>query len=107
MGTKLLSASAPLTSGPFGTGAVIQPGSNRYLVGGEVTGRPELLRAGGVVGLESFPVKLTQSPIETVPGGLAVVLLLAVIAYAESYLRSLQIGRRRRFVRRQAGPKAR
>ncbi|HVA43154.1 MAG TPA: hypothetical protein VNF50_06710, partial [Acidimicrobiales bacterium] len=40
------------------------------------------------------PVQLSQQPIETAPGGLAVVLFLAVVAYAESYLRSLRRGRK-------------
>ena len=94
LGATLLSVSAPLTSGPFGTGAVIEPGSNRYLVAGQVTGQLQILRAGSVVGTQSFPVQLSQQPIETAPGGLAVVLFLAVVAYAESYLRSLRRGRK-------------
>ena len=67
----------------------------RWVVGGAVRGRVELVAADGSVTAQEFDVQPQQAPYLTLMGTGSVLLLLFVLAYLESLLRSLRRGRRR------------
>jgi serine/threonine-protein kinase len=66
----------------------------RYIVGGKLSGSLRLTGAHRVVS-DDFPAKVTRSPFGTFLGWVGVVLLLVVLAFAESLLRGLRRGYRR------------
>jgi serine/threonine-protein kinase len=67
----------------------------RWVVGGAVRGRVELLAADGSVTAQEFDVRPQQAPYLTLMGTGSLLLFLFVMAYLESLLRSLRRGRRR------------
>jgi serine/threonine-protein kinase len=67
----------------------------RWVVGGAVRGRVELVAADGSVTAQEFDVHPQQAPYLTLMGTGSLLLLLFVLAYLESLLRSLRRGRRR------------
>jgi hypothetical protein len=96
-------ADAPLTVGPVatvpgaspdGTVAAIDVSSARYLAGGRLAGRIELLAGGIVVGEQRFGATTSSSGLLTAAGVVTLLLLMFVLAYAESFARSLRRGRR-------------
>ncbi len=91
LGGKLVHATSPITRAPSVESVDL---GGRYLVGGALTGTVALLRSGHVVGSFAFPARTTQRAIATVSGVAPLLLLLFVLAYAESNLRSLRRGRR-------------
>src|SRR4029077_8165444 len=62
---------------------------------GTLTGHLELTAAGASVGEQEFAAKSESSGLLTVPGVLAIVLLLVGLSFAESVLRPLRRGHRR------------
>src|SRR5207302_4945418 len=75
--------------------ASIDAAGSRYLVGGKAKGTVRLLAGAAERGHRSFPVKLHQPALLTAPGAVGLLVLLFVVAYAESLLRSLRRARRR------------
>jgi len=75
--------------------AGIDAASSRYLVAGKAKATVRLLAGGTERGYRSFPVKLHQAALLSAPGAVGLLVLLFVIAYAESLLRSLRRARRR------------
>jgi hypothetical protein len=96
LGQQVASATAALTPshGPNPAQTAQVDLGGRYLVGGSFTGKVVLLRSNQDVGDWSFPAHTTQLGFLSVPGAVSVLLLLFVIAYAESLLRSLRRGKR-------------
>jgi len=88
------STSVPLVRGPRGWRTALDASSGRYLVGGKLAGTLKLSGPQGTVS-DDFGVQVTRSPLATFGGVVGIVLLLFVVAYAESLLRSLRRGRRR------------
>jgi serine/threonine-protein kinase len=88
------STPVPLVRGTTGLRTTLDASSGRYVVGGKLAGT---LKLAGPQGTENddFGVQVTRSPFSTFGGVLGIVLLLFVVAYAESLLRSLRRGRRR------------
>lgn len=74
---------------------VALPAVLRWVVGGAVDARVEVLSGQDVVGAQAFVLEPQQPPYLTLLGIGAVLLLLFVIAYLESLLRSLRAGRQR------------
>jgi len=94
-GQHVAQASAPLRHGtPTARAALVDLSSARYVVGGRMAGRVELLRSGAVVGQQQFGATTQQFGLLTAAGIITVLLLLFAIAYAESFARSLRKGRR-------------
>jgi hypothetical protein len=75
--------------------ATLNDSRARYLLAGRVTGQVELLNGAAVVARWQFPVRTAQTGIISLPGGIAVLVLLFSIAYVESSFRSLRRGRRK------------
>jgi hypothetical protein len=76
--------------------AVIEPGPSQYLVAGALTGSLTILdEAGAETAIQEFPMEATNDWFLTALGIGVLVLLLAVLAYAESNMRPLRKGRRR------------
>jgi len=93
LGVQITSASAALVPSGATRAASVDLGG-RYLVGGSFTGKVELLRSGLDVGDRSFPAHTTQLGILSAPGAVSILLLLFVVAYAESLSRALRRGKR-------------
>lgn len=74
--------------------AAVSSSTDRYLLGGTVTGDLKLVGANGTVSSQEFLAQSKQSGFLTVPGVLVVGLLLFFFAYMESLLRPLRRGRR-------------
>jgi serine/threonine-protein kinase len=91
----LAEATVPLPSGPDGRFATeVDLTGRRFLVTGTVEARVRFLSGGRVVAQRALPVKTSPRSLLTVPGGLALALVLLVFAYAESILRSMRRGRK-------------
>lgn len=90
------SSSEALAPVDGGLGASVNASANRYLIGGEVTGELRLLEGDEVVLRHEFPLRPGQLAFLTLPGIVAAVLTFFVVGYAESLLRPLRRGRRRR-----------
>ncbi len=88
------STSTPFVHGPSGLLTTVDASAGRYIVGGNLTAALKLSGPGGTV-TDDFGVQATRSPFVTFVGIVGIVLLLIVVAYAESLLRSLRRGRRR------------
>jgi serine/threonine-protein kinase len=73
---------------------VVDASAGRYIVGGKLSGALKLTGRQGTV-TDDFGVQAARSPFGTFVGVLGLVLLLIVVAYAESLLRGLRRGRRR------------
>jgi len=67
---------------------------SRYLVAGTVTGEVTLRDAAGGERSHQFPVTSAANPWLTVPGIACVIVVLVLLAFAESFLRSLRRGRK-------------
>ena len=65
-----------------------------FLLGGAFTGTISLLHQGRTVGTYDFGVRTTQSAFASVSGAAPFLLFLFLLAYAESFLRSLRRGKR-------------
>jgi serine/threonine-protein kinase len=89
------SAVGPVTRATNTATASVGATTDRYLVGGTVTGDLRLLDVNGAtVADQKFLARGKQPPFLTVPGGLLIALFLFVAAYMESLLRPLRRGRR-------------
>ncbi|MFN2504418.1 MAG: protein kinase [Acidimicrobiales bacterium] len=76
--------------------AVVDLAGSRYVAAGRTTGQLDLLSGGRSVGSRSFAVRSTRSGPLSLPGAVGIAALLFLVAYAESVLRLLRRGRRRR-----------
>ncbi|MCA1692485.1 MAG: serine/threonine protein kinase, partial [Actinobacteria bacterium] len=76
--------------------AVVDLAGSRYVAAGRTTGQLDLLSGGRSVGSRSFAVRSTRSGLLSLPGAVGIAALLFLVAYAESVLRLLRRGRRRR-----------
>jgi hypothetical protein len=72
----------------------VDASAGRYIVGGKLAGTLKLTGPRGTVN-DDFGVQASRSPFTTFGGVVGLLLLLVVVAYAESLLRSLRRGRRR------------
>ena len=88
------STPVPLVEGATGLHTTLDASSGRYVVGGKLAATLKLSGPQGIVN-DSFGVDVSRSPFSTFGGVVGIVLLLFVVAYAESLLRSLRRGRRR------------
>jgi len=88
------STPVPLVHGRVGWRTTLDASSGRYLLGGKLAGTLKLSGPRGTV-TDDFGVQVARSPLATFGGVVGIVLLLFVVAYAESLLRSLRRGRRR------------
>jgi hypothetical protein len=88
------STTVPLVRGPTGLHTTLDASSGRYVVAGKLAATLRLSGSRETVN-DSFGVKASRSPFSTFGGVVGIVLLLFVVAYAESLLRSLRRGRRR------------
>jgi hypothetical protein len=96
LGLTLSSASGTPEPGSDGSfTASVEASGARYLVAGEVTGEVEVLeQSGAPIATASFPVTSEQPAFLTAPALAAVVLLLFLMSYAGSLLRSRRKGKR-------------
>ena len=88
------STSVPFVHGPEGYTTTVDASSGRYIVGGKLAASLRISGAQGAV-TDDFGVSASRAPLSTFGGVTAIVLLLIVVAYTESLLRSLRRGRRR------------
>ena len=88
------STPVPFVHGLTGSHTTLDASSGRYVVGGKVAAALKLSGPQGTV-TDDFGVQVARSPFVTFGGVVGIVLLLFVVAYAESLLRSLRRGRRR------------
>jgi serine/threonine-protein kinase len=88
------STPVPLARGTAGFHTTLDASSGRYVVGGKLAGSLRITGSGGTVD-DDFGVQASRSPFSTFGGFVGIVLLLFVVAYTESLLRSLRRGRRR------------
>jgi hypothetical protein len=88
------STSVPFVHSSSGYTTTVDASSGRYIVGGKLAGSLRISGAQGSV-TDDFGVSASRAPLSTFGGVTAIVLLLIVVAYTESLLRSLRRGRRR------------
>lgn len=88
------STSAPFIAGRRGYATVVDASAGRYVVGGKLSARLELIGSRGTV-IEHFGLDAARSPFGTFVGVFGILLTLVVAAYFESMLRTLRRGRRR------------
>jgi serine/threonine-protein kinase len=88
------STSTPLARSAGGLSTTVDVSGGRYIVGGKLSASLKLVGPKGTV-QDGFEVQATRSPFGTMGGVVGIVLLLMVVAYAESLLRGLRRGRRR------------
>ncbi len=88
------STPVPLARGTAGFHTTLDASSGRYVVGGKLAGSLQITGSRGTVD-DDFGVQASRSPFSTFGGIVGIVLLLFVVAYTESLLRSLRRGRRR------------
>ncbi len=94
-GVTIVHSTASTVSGSTtGTVAVLDASAGRYVVGGMLDASLALTGPRGTVH-DDFEVHATRSPFATLVGAACIILLLVVVAYAESLLRGLRRGRRR------------
>lgn len=74
--------------------ATLDASAGRYIVGGTVDASLAITGTSGTVH-DDFAVRTTRTPFGTLLGAASILLLMVVIAYAESLLRGLRRGRRR------------
>lgn len=92
VGIPIGSAEAEVSGGE----AVIEPGPSQYLVAGALTGSLSIVDSSGAeTALQEFPMEGTNAWFTTALGIGIIVLILAVLAYAESNMRPLRKARRR------------
>jgi serine/threonine-protein kinase len=92
MGQKVASGRAVLA--PSGASLVSVPLGGHFLLGGQFTGTISLLRGGQIVGTYSFKARTSQTAFASVTGAAPFILLLFVLAYSESILRTLRRGKK-------------
>ncbi len=92
--TVVRSTQVPLVHGTAGLRTILDASSGRYVAGGKLAGTLKLSGPRGTVN-DDFGVQVARSPFGTFGGVVGILLLLFVVAYAESLLRSLRRGRRR------------
>jgi serine/threonine-protein kinase len=73
---------------------IVEATSARFLAAGEATGEVVLYAGNDVEARSQFLVEPEGSPFLTIPGAVTVLLLLFLLAYAESRLRPLRSGRK-------------
>lgn len=96
-GIGLGSAAGDAVTQPDGSfRATIDLAGSRYLAGGRTTADLSLFQGGDTIGSRSFAVRSRRSGLLSLPGAVAIVAVLFLIAYTESVLRLLRRGRRRR-----------
>lgn len=88
------SGSEPLPPNRGQAGVLVNATASRYLAAAEVTGEFRLKAGDATLLQHQFPIKPKQPSLLTLPGVLAIALLLLVVAYTESLLRPLRRGRR-------------
>ena len=88
------STAVPVEHGSAGLLATMDASAGRYIVGGKLAGALKLSGPRGSV-TDDFGLQVARSPFATFGGVVGIVLLLFVVAYTESLLRSLRRGRRR------------
>jgi len=88
------STAVPVVHGSARLLATMDASAGRYVVGGKLAGALTLSGPRGTV-TDDFGVQVARPPFATFGGVVGIVLLLFVVAYAESLLRSLRRGRRR------------
>lgn len=76
--------------------ATVDLAGSRYVAGGRTTARLTLLRAGESVASRSFAVRSSRPGLLSLPGVVALAAALFLVAYAESVLRLMRRGRRRK-----------
>jgi len=82
---------------PDGTfAATVDLAGSRYVAAGRTTGTVTLLRAGERLAAGSLGIRSRRSGILSLPGAVAIAAALFLAAYAESVLRLVRRGRRRR-----------
>ena len=95
LGIPLGSASTTAESSDGGAfTATLDATRSRYLVAGRASAEVIVRNDDETVDRRTFPMTSTQSPLLTVPGIAGVALVLFVLAYAESLLRSRRRGRK-------------
>lgn len=96
-GIRVGAAAAETDVAPNGSfQAAVDLAGSRYVAGGRTTATLTLLRAGERVGSGSFAVRSSRPGLLSLPGAVAIAAALFLVAYAESVLRLLRRGRRRR-----------
>jgi serine/threonine-protein kinase len=88
------STAVDFVRGGSGLETTMDASAGRYIVGGKLDGSLTLSGPRGTV-TDDFGVQTARSPFATFAGVVGIVLLLFVVAYTESLLRSLRRGRRR------------
>ena len=88
------STAVPFVRGSSGFETTMDASAGRYIVGGKLAASLKLSGPRGTV-TDDFGVQAGRSPFATFGGVVGIVLLLFVVAYTESLLRSLRRGRRR------------
>jgi hypothetical protein len=88
------STTVPLVLRHGGWSGAVDASVGRYIVGGKLAASLRLTGSGGTV-TDAFPARVTRSPFATFLGLVGVVLLLVVLAYAESLLRGIRRGYKR------------
>ncbi len=92
--TVVRSTEVPMIRADGGWRAKVDVSAGRYVVGGRLAAALSVTGPQGTV-VDDFGVEAARSPFATFGGVVGIVLLLFVVAYAESLLRSLRRGRRR------------
>jgi len=92
--TIVRSTSVPFVHRADGWHTTADASIGRYIVGGKLSATLKISGRLGTVN-DSFGVQAARSPFATFVGVVGLVLLLIVVAYAESLLRGLRRGRRR------------
>ncbi len=96
-GIGLGSASGAAELQPDGSfRATVDLAGSRYLAGGRTTADLTLLQSGDTLGLRSFAVRSSRPGVLTLAGVIAIAAILFLVAYAESVLRLMRRGKRRR-----------
>ncbi len=93
--TIVRSTSVPFVHGANGWSTTLDASAGRYIVGGQLAANLKISGQQGTV-TDDFGVQAARSPFGTFIGVVGLVGLLIVVAYAESLLRSLRRGRRRK-----------
>jgi len=95
-GVPLGHLSSPLTVTPTGQfSESLASTSARYLIASQTPTKLQFLTAGKVVAQDSFLLRNHQSPFLSVPGAVAIALVLFVAAYIESLLRTIRRQRKK------------
>jgi len=95
-GIPLGHLSSPFTANPSGQfTAALTSTSARYLVASQTPTKLRFLSGSTVVAQDSFLLRSHQSPFLSVPGAVAIALVLFVAAYIESLLRTLRRQRKK------------